>query len=42
MIANYDVKNKENMYQFYFIIPLLKMWPDFKVNTCKNMKEIGN
>ena len=42
MINNYDVKNKENMYRFYFFIPLLKIWPDFKVNMCKNMKKIGN
>jgi len=42
MITNYDVKNKENMYRFYLFIPLSKIWPDFKVNMCKNMKKIGN
>ena len=42
MITNYVVKNKENKYRFNFFIPLLKIWPDFKVNMCKNMKKIGN
>ena len=42
LITNYDVQNKENMYRFYFFIPLIKIWPVFKVNMCKNMKKIGN
>ena len=42
MIDTFDVKNKENRDRFHFFILLLKIRPDFKVNMCKNMKNIGN
>ena len=42
MITKHGMKNKENMYKFYFFIWLLKIRTNFKVNMCKNMKEIEN
>ena len=38
MITKHEVKNIENMYRFYFFIPLVRMRTDFKAGCPLTME----